>query len=107
LWKKYKDQLEFVPRQFFDLAHPITKTELSIDEFYGEMFKLVRANYSKKRWLISKSKSLANKFLSVNKYPLKQTISANVLSIAILNFIYTKEFSKEKLLAFQNEMSQL
>ena len=107
LWKKYKKQVELTPRQFFDFAHPIIKTELNINEFYKLLFEQVKATYSKKRWLISKSKSFMNKLSGANKYPLEQTISANLFSVLFANFIVQKKYSKEKILSFQKGMDRV
>ena len=100
LWKNHKEEMEFMPRQFFDLVHPLIKTNLNIEEFYNQYILLIAANYSKKRWLMSKVKCIANILSNKKKYPQTQTVTATLFSLIYAGHIIKNDFSHRKIKGF-------
>lgn len=98
LWRQHQTELYRMPRQFFDLAHPLTRTALSIEEFYEEYLRLVGACFSFRRWSISTLKKFMN--LVGGKFQENEirTIALPVLMITLL--MYKKGMTKEKIEAF-------
>jgi radical SAM superfamily enzyme YgiQ (UPF0313 family) len=60
LWDKHADQVRGVGRQYFDLAHPVLRTRLPLQEFYAEIRNLIARNYSLIRWALAKARTIVN-----------------------------------------------
>jgi hypothetical protein len=58
-----------VERQYFDLAHPVLKTRLPLQEFYAEVRNLILRNYSMSRWALTKARMLVNALTLGRAYP--------------------------------------
>lgn len=99
-WYKYKDEVAQKPRQFFDLAHPLTKTSLSIEEFYAKLFELYWAIYSKKRWIKAKVKGLINVLPGIWKFPQNEAMAPGLIAAFFTKRMLRKQLSPEKIKGF-------
>jgi hopanoid C-3 methylase len=69
LWDRHADQVRGVGRQYFDLGHPTLKTRLPLKEFYAEFRYLHARNYSMRRWVLAKGKTIVNALGQRKPYP--------------------------------------
>ena len=103
-WDEYLADVEKVPRQFFDLAHPVTETALPIEEFYEEYSKLIARVYGRKRYVSAKTKA-AISALTGKRYPIAETASTSLVSLILTPMWYKKLFDPVKIREFTEQMS--